>query len=149
MISKKALITDRQWLAMKAYGIELDHSSTSKKVASSFLRYILSGNDTIGKTAAERVAITKSYIGKYIGKEVIGKDDSTFPGRQGVIVRLVARTTSGVKLVKNHEWMDKDAFVHPFVATIRWSATDGQSAQTSSQFALSLFRLAKQESADE
>lgn len=84
----------------------------TKKACSSLISYIIQGNGTIGKDKNDRIAITKSYQKKWLGKRVRNKGEEI---EKGVVVHLVAFWFTEVMI-----FQDDKIRLHPFQAVVHF-----------------------------
>lgn len=105
----KEVASQRQIVALQRLGVV---APPTRKACRSLIRYIHSGNGTIGDTRSERIGIVRGYQKEWIGKIVTLRS-----GSSGEIVYLHAMSTRDVEIWK--EAHGKQSYLHPFNAVVR------------------------------
>ncbi|HSX41803.1 MAG TPA: hypothetical protein VLE93_00460 [Candidatus Saccharimonadales bacterium] len=128
MASMTQMITDGQWEMLRQLGVKVPPRSLTKNAAGRLITYIKSGNGTLGKTPAERAAISRTYIEKFVGKRVYcASGDTVYRGRIGTVLYLRARVIDEVAEVRQkrlERGEDGQFTVSPFAAIVEWDATE-------------------------
>jgi hypothetical protein len=144
MGEKAEPITDKQWEELRAIGCKVPPYSISKVSAGRLLTFVKSGNATIGSSPQERARIALAYRTKYVGKKVRCVGSNANNGRIGVVrdlrARLLEEVVSVEKIWRAHD-KDPTGLVSPFVASVRWDATETQSVKYVPVPGISLFYL--------
>lgn len=144
MGKKAEPITDKQWEDLRAFGCKVTPYSMSKVSAGRLLTFIRSGNGTCGSSPQERARIALAYRTKYVGKKVRCVDSYIDTGRIGTVKDLRARLFEEVVSAKE-TWRSYGknslGLISPFVASVRWDATETQSVKDLPVPGISLFYL--------